>query len=162
MAEPDPTALTAQLDAAVRQHLPEKVGKLLRERLDQLEALEAQIATQAKRIGLLDIKAKAAENIARREEDVARREEDVAAVEAELAERQQDVAIKEAVCETREKTYGDMKEITLAVFANSKFKYDYAESGMAPVRDTAGYISQESTSRGGTVEGEGAPPAKCP
>ena len=94
MAEPDPTALTAQLDAAVRQHLPEKVGKLLRERLDQLEALEAQIATQAKRIGLLDIKAKAAENIARREEDVARREEDVAAVEAELAERHQVISTR--------------------------------------------------------------------
>jgi len=159
----DSEAMMSQIDKAVREHLPEKVGKLLRERLDQLDALEKKCKDQAKQLEGLDERIALANKIIHREEAVKRREDNIDAVEADLAEKQWAVAIKEAVCEERKKAYGDMKEITLAVFANSRFKYAYSEDGSVPVRGSNGYLSQEGTSRNGTVEGEGrAPGSPCP
>lgn len=120
--------LHEKLMGEVKKHLPQLVGAELQEVLEQakkdaaeVKDLKERLDAQIKKVGKLEVDLSVAKALNKRADDLdaqARAQEVRAAV---MLEREVSMAARLA----------DLKEVTLAVFANSRFKY--SESGSVPL-----------------------------
>jgi len=104
-----------EMDESIRKHLPEKVGKLLQERLAKLETLEKDHEKLRKVFKDREQQLVKQDVLEANLKDLANRESRWAAEGAALDERAKNVSLAEVGCEVRQATYEDMKEICLAL-----------------------------------------------
>jgi hypothetical protein len=162
------TGLMAQMDALVREHLPEKVGATLRKELDRLEKVESELIHTKADLVTAKIKIEELNKLKLKKVDLTTRANELDNRQEALAVQQRGLDIKEAVMTAVESEralrIADLKQVTTSVFANNRFKYErhghhdvvnpdsYGPDGCyhAPTNST---VQHEET-----VEGEGDVP----
>jgi hypothetical protein len=160
--------LMEQMDALVREHLPEKVGATLREELVRLEKVEEELEA-AKQLNVTlrtDLNELRKLKLDRDQLNERQRDLEIQADELQslrIKLEKQD-AVLTAVGHAHSAHVNDMKEVVLAVFSNNRFKYTRHGSQdvfVPPYRDQYGGMGGDCTrmcDHDETVEGEGDPP----
>ena len=169
--------LMEQMDALVREHLPEKVGAMLREELNRLQEVEQELKAakdllEAERADVKRLRAQviAKEALEKREGELEIQTKELQGLRIELEKQD---AVQKALQAANAVHIQDMVGVVHAVFANNKFKYErrgYQDVYVPPYKDPYGGCGGDSTrmcSHDETVEGEGdvppmAPPAPPP
>lgn len=153
--------ITQDIQKAIENQLPSAVGDVLKQRLQQAEtdankvaALESSLkTTRQERDTLLEINKNATAAFDKLSHDYS----DILDREAAVTIREKEMFLNELRVQMYQERIADLKQVTLAVFANNKYKY--TESGFVPCYNPPtspggmGYTSQQNTSK--TVEGEG-------
>lgn len=145
-------SLLDELNEAVRKNLPSHLSDELKKALDERASLQSALKDQKtenewckSKIGDLESRER---KIAEGNAVFAKLEKTQSDVDAKLL-RAEIFELKASNAEQRVK---DAKDIVLAVFGNSKFKY--SESGYAPVGvPVGGFVNSGSTNK--TIETEG-------
>jgi len=163
------TGLMAQMDALVREHLPEKVGATLRKELDRLEKVEEELEATDRKLKQTEHNLFLVSELKLKKEDLDAREVEISAKEKALAAQERILDIKKevmaAVAAERDLRIADLKQVTTSVFANNRFKYE--RSGHHDVVNPDSYgpdgcyhgPTTATVQHNETVEGEGdAPP----
>ena len=133
--------ITAEIKEVIRQNLPAAVGEELRAALTRLDELENKVVPQqALQISNLNAKLAKDMGVEFREQKAAERERTVDAREIAVTKREIEIKIIEVKLECAAQRVADLKEVTLSVFANARFKY--SESGCTTVgaTDRNGYV----------------------
>lgn len=119
--------ISVEVSAAIRDKLPAAVGDALRERLNYVDKLEETVVKLRSELDARNANCKEYLETLNRYKNVEDREQVVRKAEIEIAQRMQALNIQEAVEKAlepmREKRISDLKEVTLSVFANAKYKY---------------------------------------
>jgi hypothetical protein len=144
-------ALETDISDALTRNLPQSVGAVLRDRLAEADKNEA--ALKSANGSLKKLEERLADLLRREKFDyeLIERANKLGAAEAALALREATIKLREECAQLR---VSDMKELTLAVFANNRFKYSSTGYESVPVMN-AGYQSLQQTTRGTAVEGQG-------
>jgi hypothetical protein len=160
--------LMEQMDALVRDHLPEKVGHVLREELERLKKVEEEnsrlkrdLEDSRKETGRLAALGVRAEAVDKKKEEVDKSSEELQKLQVILEKKE---AVLDAVTMERNCRVADMKELVAAVFSNNRFKYTRTGSQdifVPPHTDSYGCYQSGQTYPSDsqeTVEGEGGAP----
>jgi hypothetical protein len=160
--------LVEQMDALVRDHLPEKVGHELRKELERLHTVEQEnerlkmyLEKANKEISLLADFKRTAGEVEEMKADVEKSADELQKLRVMLERR---TAVLDAVTSERNLRVSDMKELVAAVFSNNQFKYTRIGSQdvfVPPHTDYYGTCQSAQTisaSHEETVTGEGDVP----
>ena len=130
--------LNEELSAAVSKHLPSVVGEQLKMLLAEGEHSKRKLDTErglnaalSKRVAELEAREKQELELQKLERELAKRE--TAVVEREISCR-----VAEAVMKERDARLADLKEVTLAVFANNRYKHTVTEDVIVPMQGQNG------------------------
>lgn len=160
--------IAQDIKEAISRQLPAEIGKVLAQRLEEVNDLE-------RRNIALDKMAKEQAETLTRYRKMDRNEEAIEKLSAiskakadDLDKRERALEIREAVskavAEAEQRAAAGYREVVLAVFANSRFKYERTTAEQIPLVVPAGnggggYIQNGTKSESLRIEGEGAPPA---
>jgi hypothetical protein len=153
-------ALQDDVRLAIDKNLSAEVGSILRQQLQEGESAANALLDVRRQLKNAEAKLESLEYRALTDKQ---RAEATAAAEkaaADLRKATTDKTIVDLKLEFAQQRVEDMRSIVLAVFANSRFKYTVAESGMWPMAPGQGgqWPVQQPFSHSASGEGEGSPP----
>ena len=140
---------------AINKNLPTQVGEALKKRLEQADQMERTLVTKSETINSLEATVKRLKDYEETSKNFAQRELVVAKAEREIEVSK--AVMKETQCMTSRML--DMnKEIVLAVFANSKYKYTEKETkNFVTPSGSPPYPQVTTVTDVNTIETEGTP-----
>lgn len=149
--------ITPEITKAIESQLPAAISSIIVERLSQVSSLESQLAEARRDRDAVHERNK---QLSARESEVSiqhgtqlAKQGELTLREAELVKREAKCALNEVRLEMTQARITDLKEVTLAVFANSKLKYFESYSHPVAVPSSGGYVQNHSGSK--TVETQG-------
>lgn len=132
MANPDPVPMLSDILEVIKKAVPAHLSDELKKQLEEGQNAIRNLVTASEKIQRLTSELTVANKIIENHTHISKREAELKTKEAEIAAKLQTLFVQEAVYNCKaEQVNGrlaDMKEIVLAVFANSKFKHSVQES----------------------------------
>ena len=144
--------LSDEINQSIQKHLPMAVGEELRAVLNRAaetskEAERQKVLADQRYVKIQELEAKLSES-----RDLDSRLAKLNELDKSLREREFKVLVAEKVHEERVERIRDLKEVTMSVFSNNRFKY--TETGSVPImRPGNAYPVYHSSTK--TTEGEG-------
>jgi len=164
------TSITDIINEAIRKQLPTEVGTALAARLKEADEadkrvvfLVATLKEKDDELGKLHRFWNIEGALNERASELANREKTFAKAETKLA---LDIAVLDATKKLQNEMVENNQKVVMAVFGNSRFKYQVSEQGNTPVAVHSGNgfssVNSAHHSNQTTIEGEGDMPAGVP